>query len=59
MAVATALPAHMVRFDVHAANRFIPCLTPLGPVALLLAPLLGTGSAALAMLLLFVLLLHW
>lgn len=44
------------RFDVHAANRFIPCLIPLGLVALLLAPLLGTGAPALALLLLFVVL---
>jgi len=44
------------RFDVHAANRFIPCLIPLGLLVLLLAPLLGTGSAGLAMLLLFVVL---
>lgn len=44
------------RFDVHAANRLIPCLIPLGLGALLLAPLLGTGSAALVLLLLFVLL---
>lgn len=44
------------RFDVHAANRFIPCLIPLGLVALLLAPLLGTGSAALVLVLLFVVL---
>ncbi len=44
------------RFDVHAANRFIPCLIPLGLCALLVAPLLGTGTAALALLLVFVLL---
>ncbi len=44
------------RFDVHAANRFIPCLIPLGLCALLLAPLLGTGTAALGLLLVFVLL---
>jgi len=44
------------RFDVHMANRLIPALIPLGLVALLLAPLLGTGPAALALVLLFVLL---
>ena len=44
------------RFDIHAANRFIPCLIPLGLCALLLAPLLGTGTAALVLLLVFVLL---
>ncbi len=44
------------RFDVHAANRFIPCLIPMGLAALLLAPLLGTGSAALVLVLLFVVL---
>lgn len=44
------------RFDIHAANRLIPCLIPLGLCALLLAPLLGTGTAALALLLVFVLL---
>ncbi len=44
------------RFDVHAANRFIPCLIPLGLACLLLAPVLGSGSAALALVLLFVLL---
>jgi len=44
------------RFDVHLANRIIPCLVPLGLAALLLAPLLGEGSAGLAMVCLFVLL---
>ena len=44
------------RFDLHLANRVIPALIPLGLLALLLAPLLGTGSAALALLLLFVVL---
>ncbi len=44
------------RFDVHLANRVIPSLVPLGLGALLLAPLLGTGSAALVLVLLFVLL---
>ncbi len=44
------------RFDVHAANRFIPGLIPLGLACLLLAPLFGNGSAALALVLLFVLL---
>lgn len=44
------------RFDVHMANRLIPALIPLGLVALLLAPLLGTGPAALGLVLLFVLL---
>jgi len=44
------------RFDVHMANRLIPALIPLGLVALLLAPLLGTGAAALGLVLLFVLL---
>ncbi len=44
------------RFDVHLANRLIPCLLPLGLAALLLAPLLGDGSAGLAMVCLFVLL---
>jgi hypothetical protein len=44
------------RFDVHTANRLIPALIPLGLVALLLAPLLGTGPAALGLVLLFVLL---
>lgn len=44
------------RFDLHQANRLIPALIPVGLVALLLAPLLGTGSAALAMVLLFVVL---
>jgi len=42
------------RFDSHQANRLIPALIPIGLVALLLAPLLGTGSAALALVLLFV-----
>ena len=44
------------RFDVHQANRFIPALIPLGLIALMLAPLLGTGSAALSLVLLFVVL---
>lgn len=44
------------RFDVHMANRVIPCLIPLGLVALLLAPLLGTGTAALVLVLVFVVL---
>lgn len=44
------------RFDVHAANRYVPCLIPLGLLALLLAPLLGTGAAGLALVLLFVVL---
>ncbi|MEP6970107.1 MAG: MFS transporter [Betaproteobacteria bacterium] len=44
------------RFDMHMANRLIPALIPLGLVALLLAPLLGTGAAALGLVLLFVLL---
>jgi len=44
------------RFDVHQANRFIPVLIPLGLIALLLAPLLGTGAAALSLVLLFVVL---
>ena len=42
------------RFDVHMANRFIPCLLPLGLMALLAAPLLGDSQIWL--LLLFVLL---
>lgn len=44
------------RFDIHLANRLIPALIPLGLAALLLAPLLGTGAAALSLVLLFVLL---
>lgn len=44
------------RFDVHTANRLIPCLIPLGLCALLVAPVLGTGMAALLMLLVFVIL---
>lgn len=44
------------RFDVHQANRFIPALIPLGLACLLLAPLLGQGRAALALVFLFVLL---
>ncbi len=44
------------RFDVHAANRFIPGLIPLGLACLLLAPWFGNGSGALALVLLFVLL---
>ena len=44
------------RFDVHQANRFIPALIPLGLLALLLAPWLGTGSAALSLVMLFVVL---
>ena len=42
------------RFDVHAANRLIPCLLPLGLIALLAAPLLGDRQIWLV--LLFVLL---
>ena len=42
------------RFDVHVANRFIPCLIPAGLAALLLAPLLGTGTGALVLVLAFV-----
>lgn len=44
------------RFDVHRANLLIPVLIPLGLAALLLAPWFGTGAAALALVLLFVLL---
>jgi MFS family permease len=43
------------RFDLHTANRIIPALIPLGLVLLLLAPWLGTGPAALCLVLLFVL----
>lgn len=43
------------RFDLHTANRMIPALIPIGLAALLLAPLLGTGPAALGLVLLFVL----
>jgi MFS family permease len=42
------------RMDLHQVNRLIPCLIPLGLLALLLAPWLG--SAQIAVLLLFVLL---
>ncbi len=42
------------RFDVHMANRFIPCLIPAGLAALLMAPLLGTGTGALVLVLAFV-----
>ena len=42
------------RFDLHLANRTIPCLIPLGLAALLVAPWMGAGQ--LAMLLVFVLL---
>jgi len=41
-------------FDLHLANRIIPCLLPLGLIALLAAPLFGT--AQLGVVLLFVLL---
>jgi MFS family permease len=44
------------RFDVHAANRFIPLLIPMGLGALLLAPLLGSGTGALVLVLVFVVL---
>ena len=41
-------------FDVHLANRLIPCLVPLGLLALLVAPLFG--AAQVGVVLLFVLL---
>ncbi len=41
-------------FDLHLANRLIPCLLPLGLIALLAAPLFG--AAQLGVVLLFVLL---
>ena len=41
-------------FDLHMANRLIPCLLPLGLIALLAAPLLG--AAQVGVVLLFVLL---
>ena len=41
-------------FDVHMANRLIPCLLPLGLIALLAAPLFGAAQVGLV--LLFVLL---
>lgn len=41
-------------FDLHQANRLIPCLIPLGLLALLVAPWLGSGQVWLV--LLFVLL---
>ncbi len=46
------------RFDLHTANRLIPCLIPLGLTALLVAPWLGPewGWATLLLLFLFVLL---
>jgi MFS family permease len=44
-------------FDVHMANRVIPCLLPLGFAALLAAPWFGSGQAlGSALVLLFVLL---
>jgi MFS family permease len=46
------------RFDVHSANRLIPCLIPLALLALLSAPWVGgaQSAATAALLLLFVLL---
>ena len=41
-------------FDLHLANRLIPCLVPLGLIALLAAPLFG--AAQVGVVLLFVLL---
>lgn len=43
-------------FDLHLANRLIPCLVPLGLAALLAAPLAGGGhgTAALLLVMLFV-----
>ncbi|MBP6503249.1 MAG: MFS transporter [Rhodoferax sp.] len=43
------------RFDLHTANRVIPALIPLGLVLLVMAPMLGSGPAALGLVLLFVL----
>ena len=36
-------------FDVHLANRLIPCLVPLGLGILLLAPFFGAGNHALVL----------
>ena len=44
------------RFDLHLANRLVPCLLPLGLLALLASTAFGVGDVALALLFLFVLL---
>ena len=47
------------RFDVHAANRFIPCLMPLGLVFLLLAPLVALPHSGLMLLFLLFFVCSW
>jgi MFS family permease len=47
------------RFNVHTSNRLIPWLLPLGLVALLIVPMLGSWSTALALPLLFFFVLMW
>ena len=47
------------RFDVHTSNRLIPWLLPLGLVALLTVPMLGSWSGLLALPLLFFFVLMW
>ncbi len=47
------------RFNVHTSNRLIPWLLPLGLVALLTVPMLGSWASALALPLLFFFVLMW
>ena len=47
------------RFDVHTANRIIPCLMPLGLVFLLLAPLLAAPHSELMLFFLLLFVCSW
>ena len=47
------------RFDVHTSNRLIPWLLPLGLLALLIVPMLGSWAGAFALPLLFFFVLMW
>lgn len=47
------------RFDIHTSNRLIPWLLPLGLLALLVVPMLGSWASRLALPLLFVFVLLW